>query len=415
MVDVSGGYKWLGRIYPFFDAPDKSIEVLFYPVPLDTPYIGFPTIFNVRIWQNREFKGRTPLGTDPSFYKKVLGRFAGPAPHAPQGTPDQWLNGFSYADYIAGKLGGNSCCVVTIPQGGLGLGGSWLNHGWIGGLKLGSRFNLGFYWQRGIKIGGAWPATSTAGAFVGGIAMGGEWPAIPPAVVTIWSGGIAVGGAWPAASTAVFTWPGGITMGGAWPAASTAVFTWAGGITMGGAWPAASTAVFTWAGGIAMGGAWPAASTAVFTWAGGIAMGGAWPAASTAVFTWAGGIAMGGAWPATSPAVVTIWAGGIAMGGAWPATSPAVTWAGGLAIGGAWPSGGIVTECCPGLTPRVLTGTVTNVSDPSPPANFGLTWDQAAGYWSQSSPQWILRCERGPYVDALPAHRARGNTDDREL
>ena len=230
--------------------------MLFYPVPLDTPYLGFPTIFNVRIWQNREFKGRTPLGTDPNFYRKVLGRFVGPAPHAPQGSPDQWLNGFSYADWIAGKLGGSNCCNLILPQGGIELGGSWLNQRWNGGVAIGGTWKVAASWAGGLDLGGSWPAgRATAVSWAGGLAIGGSWPAGSSTAVS-WAGGLAIGGSWPAGSSTAVVWAGGLALGGSWPAGRATAVSWAGGLAIGGSWPAGSSTAVSWAGGLAIGGSW---------------------------------------------------------------------------------------------------------------------------------------------------------------
>jgi hypothetical protein len=76
----------------------------------------------VRIWDNRDRELQTTLGTDQSYYQYVLGRFRGPAPHAPQGDPALWVNGLDYETYMAGGYPAKPCCEFVMAGGG-GRGG----------------------------------------------------------------------------------------------------------------------------------------------------------------------------------------------------------------------------------------------------------------------------------------------------
>jgi len=79
----------------------------------------------VRQWERLEWTGRTPLGTDQNYYQPVLGRVPVTAPHAPQGAPALWANGFSFADWQAGLLGGTHCCNLCELEGGGSGGGQF--------------------------------------------------------------------------------------------------------------------------------------------------------------------------------------------------------------------------------------------------------------------------------------------------
>lgn len=100
-------------IYPFRDRPDVGVEVLWYPVPEDTPPVPFPHIFPLRAWDIRGQEEEPDLGTR---YDKVI-PYTGPLPVHQVGevcgTEDQWLNGISYADYLAGAY---SCDCPELPM-----------------------------------------------------------------------------------------------------------------------------------------------------------------------------------------------------------------------------------------------------------------------------------------------------------
>jgi hypothetical protein len=103
------------------------LEVLFYRVPVDGPYLPFPTIFNVREWERLDYHGRTILGTDQNYFHKITGPIFTPPQHAPFGDPDLWQNGWSYAKWIAGDYPGADCSCWRMSGGGQG-GGNWFQN-----------------------------------------------------------------------------------------------------------------------------------------------------------------------------------------------------------------------------------------------------------------------------------------------
>jgi hypothetical protein len=125
------------------------MEVIFLRVPLNGPYLPFPTVFNCREWQRDEFHGRQPLGTDPNYYRPVYGHAPAIAAHAPQGAPSLWSDGWSYDDWINGRLGGTDCCNLWQMSGGGQGGGDWDPHAcgppdnaWASWIYAGPQFIL---------------------------------------------------------------------------------------------------------------------------------------------------------------------------------------------------------------------------------------------------------------------------------
>lgn len=76
--------------------------MLWFPVPIDTPSVPYPSPFVLRNWDRIEQLDQTVLGTDQNF--KI--RFTGPLPiNSPGqvcGSADEWSNGVSYEKYLAG-------------------------------------------------------------------------------------------------------------------------------------------------------------------------------------------------------------------------------------------------------------------------------------------------------------------------
>jgi hypothetical protein len=136
----------------FYDRPDITTQLLFYPVP-DTNEPCVPTVFMPRWDELKENWVPDGVGVLPwtwQIYKGVLPLITnGP----PIGTEDQFLNGFSYADWEANNFQppmvpcpcgvacpatehGEACCTYKIIfSGGTGdffiFNGSWLvqHHG----------------------------------------------------------------------------------------------------------------------------------------------------------------------------------------------------------------------------------------------------------------------------------------------
>jgi hypothetical protein len=99
------GYPyWLGQIRPFKDNPALAVPVFFYQAPLTTPC--YPNIFPDRFWDRRDGWLNLGIGTVVESLKPYTLPFdPGILPKSgPIGTPDQFLNGVSYADFLAGLL-----------------------------------------------------------------------------------------------------------------------------------------------------------------------------------------------------------------------------------------------------------------------------------------------------------------------
>lgn len=101
-MDVGRDYQHVGRIYPFHDAPGVWVEVLWVPVPLDTPAIRYPNPFVLRNWDRLEELDQTELGTDQTFAQYYYGPTPPLGDGHPTGSADEWLNGLSYAKYLSG-------------------------------------------------------------------------------------------------------------------------------------------------------------------------------------------------------------------------------------------------------------------------------------------------------------------------
>jgi microcystin-dependent protein len=102
-MDISGSYRHRDVIFPFWDAPDVPVRVIWYEVPRTALPLGTPTIFCLRDWDRRNNWIEPSLGskyTTPEPY-------TGPDPvggcTTPTGTADEWLNGLSYAAYLDGQ------------------------------------------------------------------------------------------------------------------------------------------------------------------------------------------------------------------------------------------------------------------------------------------------------------------------
>lgn len=101
-MDASRSYAHYDWIFPFHDAPETGVRVLWYPVPAGTPGLPHAHIFPLRDFDRLNRDPEPELGTRytvPEYYTGPL-----PLPHLgePCGTPEQWIQGLSYADYLAG-------------------------------------------------------------------------------------------------------------------------------------------------------------------------------------------------------------------------------------------------------------------------------------------------------------------------
>jgi hypothetical protein len=109
---------WKGKIRPFRDRPDIERDYIWYAVPINTPWIGWPIVFTDRFWEAKENWKPPGVGTVPGTMKVLPGRPRIPPAGKPEGTPDQWLNGFLYSDYISGRLPVGTCIPVGSGQAG---------------------------------------------------------------------------------------------------------------------------------------------------------------------------------------------------------------------------------------------------------------------------------------------------------
>lgn len=100
-MDFGRDYSFKGKIYPFRDRPDVAIDVLWFPVPLDSPYVPYPNPFVLRNWDRLEQLPQTQLGTDQFIREKWLGPRPLNTPGTPCGTADEWQNGLLYSRWIA--------------------------------------------------------------------------------------------------------------------------------------------------------------------------------------------------------------------------------------------------------------------------------------------------------------------------
>ncbi len=106
LVDVGRDYAHYGKIAPFRDRPDVLIDVLWYPVPLDTPSVLYPNPFVLRNWDRLERLPQTPIGTiqdAPSADDYYFGPLPDNPPGIPCGTRDMWENGLLYQDWLDGR------------------------------------------------------------------------------------------------------------------------------------------------------------------------------------------------------------------------------------------------------------------------------------------------------------------------
>jgi hypothetical protein len=91
---------WTGLIRPFFDRPDIEIPVVWYAVPWSNG-VGPVTTFPDRFYDAREHWLPPGVGTVPGSLRPYFGALP-PQDLGPLiGTPDQWVNGLGYADYLA--------------------------------------------------------------------------------------------------------------------------------------------------------------------------------------------------------------------------------------------------------------------------------------------------------------------------
>jgi hypothetical protein len=101
---------WTCLIRPFYDRLDVEIPFLFYAVPDSAP-AGPDTVFTDRFWDDREHYFPPGVGVVPGSTRPYFGPLPPQRAGAIEGTPDQWVNGFSYAAWQQGAYNG-SCWPV---------------------------------------------------------------------------------------------------------------------------------------------------------------------------------------------------------------------------------------------------------------------------------------------------------------
>jgi hypothetical protein len=92
-VDFGRNYQHIGRIFPYRNAPDVSVRVLWFPVPLDTPNVPYAHPFVLRTWDKLENLPQTQLGTDQNFREPYSGPLPINSPGIICGSRDEWENG----------------------------------------------------------------------------------------------------------------------------------------------------------------------------------------------------------------------------------------------------------------------------------------------------------------------------------
>ena len=99
-MDFGRDYSFVGKMYPFKDRPDIAIDVLWFPVSLDSPYVPYPNPFVLRNWDRLEQEPQTELGTDQFFRQHWSGPRPINLPGTPCGTADEWANGLLYSVWV---------------------------------------------------------------------------------------------------------------------------------------------------------------------------------------------------------------------------------------------------------------------------------------------------------------------------
>jgi hypothetical protein len=103
-------------VYPFKDRPDQGIQVLFYPVPPDTPYVPFAHPFVLRNWDRLEELPIPILGTRYDAKKYYFGQLPINLPGPICGAEVDWQNGLLYSTYIADGYA-CACPAMIFPSG----------------------------------------------------------------------------------------------------------------------------------------------------------------------------------------------------------------------------------------------------------------------------------------------------------
>jgi len=114
-VDFQRDHAHITTIYPFRDRPDVGVLALFYPVPLSTSIIPYPSPFVMRCWDKLEGEEEPILGTRYDPKTNYFGPLPEVVPHTPTGTADEWRNGLLYTTYVANGYT-SDCEEFTIPS-----------------------------------------------------------------------------------------------------------------------------------------------------------------------------------------------------------------------------------------------------------------------------------------------------------
>jgi microcystin-dependent protein len=166
-MGISSSYRHRDVIYPFFDAPELPVRVVWYEVPRSTPGLPYEHIFPLRDWDRLNDWIEPSLGT---LYTKPE-PYTGPDPSCacttPTGTAEQWLNGLSYADYLKhqdyrgvlsgkGGLSATVAEIVDVPIIGqtIDFAGNFVPTGWL--ECLGQAVNRITYASLFAQLGTTW-------------------------------------------------------------------------------------------------------------------------------------------------------------------------------------------------------------------------------------------------------------------
>ncbi len=106
---------WTSQIQPFHDRPDIKRTIVWYAVPQGTP--PAPPSFVFPNWNDdRDNFYPINIGNVPHTMKPYFGPVPAPGLSDQVGTDDQFLNGLSYADYLASGGSPATPCQV-LPLG----------------------------------------------------------------------------------------------------------------------------------------------------------------------------------------------------------------------------------------------------------------------------------------------------------
>lgn len=111
---------WTALIRPFYDRLDITVPFIFYSVP-DTNPDGPATVFTDRFWDDRDHFYPDGVGVVPGSQKPYFGPVPAPTVGPLIGDPSWWVNGLSYAAFLAGAYGTSPCWPINPAPGAVRL------------------------------------------------------------------------------------------------------------------------------------------------------------------------------------------------------------------------------------------------------------------------------------------------------